>query len=74
MATIMDEVRTTEGGKPFLSDPFLDWAEGEGVPGLQRDQHRSGSDCLLDVEHEISPGSIRLIRAVRSIRARENRG
>ena len=32
MATILDEVRTTEGDKPFLSDPFLDWAEGEGVP------------------------------------------
>ena len=32
MATIMDEVRTTEGDKPFLADPFLDWAEGEGVP------------------------------------------
>ncbi len=32
MASIMDEVRTSEGDKPFLSDPFLDWAEGEGVP------------------------------------------
>ena len=32
MATILDELRTTEGDKPFLSDPFLDWAEGEGIP------------------------------------------
>ncbi len=32
MATIMDEVRSMEGDKPFLSDPFLDWAEGEGIP------------------------------------------
>ena len=32
MDTLEQELRSTEGDKPFLSDPFLDWAEREGIP------------------------------------------
>ena len=32
MDTIEQEVRSEVDEKPFLSDPFLDWCEGEGVP------------------------------------------
>jgi uncharacterized RmlC-like cupin family protein len=32
MATILDEVRSSVDDKPFLSDPYLDWCDGEGIP------------------------------------------
>ena len=35
MDTLQEELRSYEDEKPFLADPFLDWAEGEGVPIIE---------------------------------------
>jgi quercetin dioxygenase-like cupin family protein len=35
MDTLQEELRSFEDEKPFLADPFLDWAEGEGVPIIE---------------------------------------
>jgi len=32
MDSVAEEIRSSVDDKPFLSDPYLDWCEGEGIP------------------------------------------